>query len=641
MKTALCPSCGAPVSFRSAASVYAVCEFCRSTLLRSGEDLQNLGRMADLLDDASSIQIGSTGVFRGEHFSVIGRIQLKHASGVWNEWYILFDKGRSGWLSEAGGEYVVSALSAVSEPIPAFETLVPEMPVTLAGRSFRVTDLETARCVAGQGELPFKVEAGYDVNTADLRSADRFVTLDYSETPPLVFIGQPVAFDKLKLANLKEVRDPTTGGTPQIQARAFNCPHCAAPLGIHSAAIESVACNSCGSIIGVDNENLRLLARAAQALRETPWLPLGSQGTLHGIAWEAIGFLRRKTTSDGVDYSWSETLLFNATQGFAWLTEYQGHWNFVRTLSQAPSVGRSQAKFKFNGEEFKRFGQAQAEVSYVVGEFYWRVAVGETALVDDYICPPRMLSREVTAKESTWSQGEYQDAEELRAAFRIAAPALPQKGVYANQPNPLIEPHRSICRQFWKLALLATVVQLLFYFLLASHLVLKQQIVLSPQAEEASKTSKEFVLNSRARALAVRHSTDVDNNWLSLTTTLIEKNSGVAFQGAQEISHYQGVDDGENWSEGSKSDEIVFKGIPAGTYYLAVVYELGTDQRKTVLDTIEVVRNPAGWSNYVLVLIFLALFPLFSRWRRNSFETKRWSESDIEGESPGQGSPEE
>jgi hypothetical protein len=138
-------------------------------------------------------------------------------------------------------------------------------------------------------------------------------------------------------------------------------------------------------------------------------------------------------------------------------------------------------------------------------------------------------------------------------------------------------------------------------------------------------------LQSRARALLVRHSTDVANNWLELSTTLVEKNTGEAFLGAQEISHYKGVDDGESWSEGSKDDAIVFKGIPPGTYYLVVDYELGTDKREAVSDTVEVVRNPVGWSNYVLALIFLALFPLFSRWRRNAFEAKRWSESDLGG----------
>ena len=145
------PFCGAPVEFKSTASLYAVCEYCRSTLLRHGEDLENLGRMADLFEDASLIQLGSEGKFRGVHFGVIGRIQLKHESGLWNEWHILFDDGRSAWLSEAGGEYVVNAQVAVGEAIPAFENPQIEEAVTLAGRAFKVTNLDSARCIAGEG----------------------------------------------------------------------------------------------------------------------------------------------------------------------------------------------------------------------------------------------------------------------------------------------------------------------------------------------------------------------------------------------------------------------------------------------------------------------------------------------------------
>ena len=630
MKRAICPSCGAPVVFRSATSIYVVCAFCRSTLLRSGEDLQNLGRMADLLEDRSRIQIGSEGVFRGRHFAVIGRIQLQYAAGLWNEWHIVFDDGRSAWLAEAAGEYIVSARVVVSDPLPAFEMLSPEMPVILDGRRFTVTDLETARCISGQGELPFRVAAGYDVHTADLRNNDRFVTLDYSETPPLVFVGQTAAFADLHLAGLRELPDPSAGGTPGV--RAFSCPHCAAPLQIHSPAIESVVCDGCASIIGVENENLRLLARAAQALREVPWLPLGSHGKLHDVDWEVIGFMRRNTTSEGKEYRWAEYLLFSAQDGFSWLSEYRGHWNFARTLANPPSVSPGQVKFTREGREFRLFNRGQAEVIYVVGEFYWRVAVGESCALEDYVCPPRMLSREVTATEASWSQAEYLEPADLCTAFAIKAPPPERSGVYANQPNPLAESHRTACRLFWGLALAATVVQLVFAFFFASQLVLRQQVVLSPHNDEATLKSQEFVLKHRARALLVRHSTDLSNNWLSLATTLVEKNSGESYQGEQEISHYQGVDDGESWSEGSASEAMAFKAVPPGTYYLLLEYELGTDQPPTaVVDSLEVVRNPAAWSNFALLLIFLALFPLLSRWRRNAFEARRWNESDLGG----------
>jgi hypothetical protein len=109
------------------------------------------------------------------------------------------------------------------------------------------------------------------------------------------------------------------------------------------------------------------------------------------------------------------------------------------------------------------------------------------------------------------------------------------------------------------------------------------------------------------------------------------KTTGESYLGVQEISHYKGIDEGESWSEGSPSEEMVFKAVPPGNYYLVIEYELGTDNAEAVVDTLEVVRNPTGWSNFLLLLIFLAVFPLVSRWRRNAFEARRWSESDLGG----------
>ena len=52
-----CPGCGAPVEFRSAQSTHAVCSFCRSTVVRDGDTLSRIGKMAELFEDHSPLQL--------------------------------------------------------------------------------------------------------------------------------------------------------------------------------------------------------------------------------------------------------------------------------------------------------------------------------------------------------------------------------------------------------------------------------------------------------------------------------------------------------------------------------------------------------------------------------------------------------
>ena len=118
MKTAHCPSCGATISFQSAVSILAVCAYCKSTLIRHDLDLENIGVMAELLPDSSPIQLGTEGVYRKTRFSVAGRIQLRYGQGLWNEWYLLFDNQRGGWLGEVLGNYSVTAIVQPPQPLP-------------------------------------------------------------------------------------------------------------------------------------------------------------------------------------------------------------------------------------------------------------------------------------------------------------------------------------------------------------------------------------------------------------------------------------------------------------------------------------------------------------------------------------------
>ena len=201
---ATCPSCGAKVVFQASTSAVAICEYCKSTLVRHDVDLENVGTMADLTADGSPLQLGSTGRYGGVHFAVVGRIQYRFEQGLWNEWYLLFDDMRGGWLGEARGNYAVSFFSEAREPVPPFAELEAGKMIRLGGLVYQVEDVQSAHCIAGEGELPFRVGAGYDAPVADLQVPGRkFETLDYSEEKPLVFLGEYVEFTELGLANLR------------------------------------------------------------------------------------------------------------------------------------------------------------------------------------------------------------------------------------------------------------------------------------------------------------------------------------------------------------------------------------------------------------------------------------------------------
>jgi ribosomal protein S27E len=634
MRHAKCPSCGAAVEFKSAVSVLAVCDYCQSTLLRNDDAIENLGKMAALIADKSPLQRGAEGKVDGVHFAVIGRIQLRYSQGLWNEWHLLFDDGKSGWLSEAGGEYVFSRPLWVPDTLPAFADVQVGQQHLIDGKAYRVTNIENAECVAGEGELPFKVGAGYPAPVVDLRDEKgNFATLDYSDVcdqldnrnaKPLLFIGKPMPFKSFAWANLRQdVPIPEIN----VKARAIKCPSCGAGLSVRSDAILTVGCTSCGTVLDPTHEVVESLGKGSFKQRVEPLIALGSKGTLRGEAVEAIGFMRRRMKADGIDYYWSEYVLLGPDGKLLWLTESDGHWNLARVLER--SVAATPLGAKCDGKDYKHFAGYDAFVDYVLGEFPWRVEIEEKVRLEDYVAPPSMLSRERSPKEETWTLSEYVLADELETAFGLAkaGKTLPKPaGVYANQPNPAQERHQSVCRSFWRFALAALAIHFALLFVGPGGNVLREKVRFDNSQDEP-RVSQEFKLPDGARRLEIAHDTDLNNNWVALNLTLVNKDNGTSWQVNRELSRYEGVDGGESWSEGSRDDEIVFTDLPPGTYVLAEEAELDAAGRP-VSGELRVNRAGPRWSTLFVLLVGLMLFPIITRWRQYSFEVDRWAESD-------------
>ena len=213
-------------------------------------------------------------------------------------------------------------------------------------------------------------------------------------------------------------------------AKVFNCPSCAGQVSIRALGHTlTVACSSCGSMIDTSDEHYKIIGKANQKLKTKPLIPLGQKGKLRGVVWQVIGFLVRSDQSD--TYNWREYLLFNPTQGFRWLTEFDGHWNYVITTKESPKSRNGSAHYL--NKEYELFHKGSAFVKFVLGEFYWRVTIGNKVEVQDYILPPEILSRESDKKEVIWSVGEYIEPQDIATAFQVKEGMPYRSGVAPNQ----------------------------------------------------------------------------------------------------------------------------------------------------------------------------------------------------------------
>ncbi|MBX9691305.1 MAG: DUF4178 domain-containing protein [Cyanobacteria bacterium] len=216
MLTLNCSSCGAEVSFRSKASVFAVCSFCQSTLVRRDMDLELIGKMSYLLDDLTPLQIGTTGSYDGERFELIGRMKVGYDDGFWNEWYCLFPKGREGWLAEAQGFYGICFPYFGFKPPKRTEKIEPGRFFDLGDEGlFQVEDVREVRCLLSEGELPMNAAQGRASLSVDLTAKGaRMATIEIvqsrsrsaeDEDESRVFVGAYKDFDEFDFQNLRKI----------------------------------------------------------------------------------------------------------------------------------------------------------------------------------------------------------------------------------------------------------------------------------------------------------------------------------------------------------------------------------------------------------------------------------------------------
>ncbi|UTH75966.1 DUF4178 domain-containing protein [Chromobacterium sp. IIBBL 290-4] len=406
-----CPSCGADVEFRAASSVLAVCQYCRSTLLRDADSVRDIGKMAELLDDYSPLQITSSGRYIDRNFSIVGRIQLRYDAGVWNEWYLLFDDGRGGWLSESVGQYVLTLPVGQDPQAPAFDGLQPGQSYTHLNRDFVFSDVRQAQCIGGEGELPFSVGDGWQAQVADARCQQMFLTLDYSDHPdaPELFIGQATTLPQLKMQLLRDTRmiEEKTGKLKGSVA-TLACPGCAAPLDYRAGAATQITCGHCHSQVDLTGDVATVIGMHKRA-EEAPGLTLelGGTATIERLPWTVTGALVWQTDDEDAS-RWTEYLLYNVDKGFRWLVESSEGWFIGSLMDCWVDSLRADYAVLDNKTYSRAYPDYRASIVYAAGAFPWRAKLGDSLLLSEYqnASGQQRLSREWSEQEMTWTRSD-------------------------------------------------------------------------------------------------------------------------------------------------------------------------------------------------------------------------------------------
>jgi Domain of unknown function (DUF4178) len=410
-------------------------------------------------------------------------------------------------------------------------------------------------------------------------------------------------------------------------ARAVTCPSCGGTVQVRAAGFSvTLVCEYCGSVLDVANPDVAMIEKHNRAAAQLA-MPLGSRGAVFGTEFQVVGWMRRSIDGEG----WDEYLLFNPYVGYRWLVEEDGEWSFGTMLLALPDVSRFPTVL-VGAAAFRNEEQSYvATVDSVVGEFYWRVQVGDTVQLVNFEGGAATLSRESVADEVNWTVSKRLRPGDVHGfdggTFDPAAVAPPaafmrDAVVIEGEPRDSLWPMLKIGG--------ATAAFLILIMAIASFGGMKPQsftyTVMRDGAAQSATFGPLVFRGGRQKVEINTTSSDFDNAWIDLDIALVERTTQATIEAASVVEKYSGTDSDGAWSEGSRSKSTKIASVPSGTYDLVIEaaakswpapqagYGYVDGGALTLTTTIS--SGGVFASNLFLALIMLAIPPIWLIYRR-------------------------
>ena len=421
---------------------------------------------------------------------------------------------------------------------------------------------------------------------------------------------------------------------PGSTVRVLSCPNCGGSIALRAAgASVSLICEYCGSTLDAASPDLAVIVKAREAMMR-PEIALGTRATLRGVQWEVVGFLER---TDG-ESPWSEYLLFNPYVGYAFLVDDGRRFSLGRLLDQTPRSDWTH--LNLDGADMERFGtEYTARVTFVVGEFYWRVAVGEEVRIVDHVRPGVMLSCEKAEGERTWTRLDMLEWGEAEKTFGIEQRHIGYGTPSPHEPSPwrnrLIE------------AIIIGVVAMVTLLVIASmasgtDTVASGTAVAVLEGGTQTTVIHNIVLpNERNRVVIDAQAGALDNAWVDIDYSLVEHKTQENYDAYALAEFYTGTDNNNTKHKNDTRPSVTLSSIPRGTYDLVIEMSgkrwinpnqpaasfwdstLAPSPPSAVNLGFVVTRGGIFGGNLILCLVLIALWPGILLLLHLSFENRR------------------
>ena len=582
-----CPDCGRVLYFSHDETTLLQCA-CGSTVFRT-DGVITSKPFYTIAQPTDFIQPGTEGVWNGKSFRVLGRVRAWIEEFVFNYWTILLQDGSVTYLAEGYGLYAVYERTFVNENVRTdfLEDINVGTQRKLIGHEDFILERKY-RChrweLEGEAWLQ-QVPTFFRTFEFASLNGQRVEIIELSKNHLLSFNVHYTTQEALQLTNTRTATSPVKTISCQKCLKENNLvgfPYC-----------QSFACVHCGTRYAMENgSDFKQLGQRNQT-DVGPDIALGSKGLLKGTTYEVIGYAQKEEANQ-YRSQWKEYTLFNQQHGFAFLSEFGGHWTFVKERGDAPVLAKeSSTNLKHESENFELYNSYTYDVVNAKGEFPYNAFNDGDKKVKEFISPPELWIQEKSGKEGIlWFLGEHISGSELKNAFGDEIDLPSRSGVGAVEPKGFVSIYK-IVRFGLAAVLLLVFVHLLTSFTHQKRLISENTYDFNDSVDTVSFIRNDIRLEKWSSNLEFEIFADVDNSWCEVSVTLVDVANGTEYTVSQGVEFYYGYSEGESWREGDKQETAYLSQIPAGNYNLIV---RAMRETKYVVDSFtgsSTGRNPA------------------------------------------------